>query len=393
MSLFDVFRKKAPEKRSAVFLTDDTGFETICAQGYTSLDKCPEVLTACRQIADIISSMTIHLYANSEKGDVRIHNELSKKVDIYPSNWMTRKTWMDAIVMNLLLYGKGNSVVLPHTSDGYLEDLEVVSPSRVGFIEKPKGYKVLIDGHEHDPNDVMHFVLNPNKLYPWKGDGLTAALNTVADNLKQAAATEQGFMKSKWKPSLIIKVDALTDEFSSPTGRKKLLEDYISTSSAGEPWMIPADQFSVEQVRPLSLSDLALSDMVTLDKKTVASIIGVPAFVVGVGNYKAAEWNSFINNRVRPIAREIEQEMTRKLLISPKMYWRFNIASQYAYDIKELSNVYGELYVRGIVTGNEVRDKMSMQPKDGLDELVILENYVPIDRIGDQKKLKDSDEE
>lgn len=300
---------------------------------------------------------------------------------------------MDAIVMNLLLYGKGNSVVLPHTSDGYLEDLEVVAPSRVGFLEKPKGYKVLIDGIEYDPDNVMHFVLNPNKLYPWKGDGLTAALSNVADNLKQAAATEQGFMKSKWKPSLIIKVDALTDEFSSPTGRKKLLEDYISTSSAGEPWMIPADQFSVEQVRPLSLSDLALSDMVTLDKKTVASIIGVPAFVVGVGDYKAAEWNSFINNRVRPIAREIEQEMTRKLLISPKMYWRFNIASQYAYDIKELSNVYGELYVRGIITGNEVRDKMSMQPKEGLDELVILENYVPIDRIGDQKKLKDSSEE
>ena len=28
-----------------------------------------------------------------------------------------------------------------------------------------------------------------------------------------------------------------------------------------------------------------------------------------------------------------------------------------------------------------------MPPKDGLDELVILENYLPIDRLGDQKKL------
>lgn len=391
MSLFDAFRKKAPEKRSAVFLTDDTGFETICSQGYTTLDKNPEILTACRQIADIISSMTIHLYANTEKGDVRIYNELSKKVDIYPSNWMTRKTWMDAIVMNLLLYGKGNSVVFPHTKQGLIDDLEPIAPGRVTFIQKDKGYRVLIDGHEHNPDDILHFVLNPNQNYPWQGDGLTAALKDVANNLKQASATEKGFMQSKWKPSLIIKVDALTEEFSSPAGRKKLLDDYISTSSAGEPWMIPADQFSVEQVRPLSLSDLAISDMVTIDKRTVAAIIGVPSFVVGVGEYKADEWNSFINNRVRPIAREIEQEMTRKLLISPKMYWRFNIASQYAYDLNEVSSVYGNLYVRGIVTGNEVRDKMSMQPMEGLDDLVILENYIPLDKVGDQLKLKQED--
>ena len=117
---------------------------------------------------------------------------------------------------------------------------------------------------------------------PWKGKGYRVALRDVANNLKQAAATEKSFMSSKWKPSIIVKVDGLTDDFASPEGRKKLLESYIETNSAGEPWLIPADQFQVEQVRPLSLSDLALSDMVTLEKKTVASILGVPGFVLGV---------------------------------------------------------------------------------------------------------------
>lgn len=331
--------------------------------------------------------MTIYLMANTDNGDQRIINELSRTVDIYPSPYMTRKTWVDGIVMNMLLYGKGNSVVRPHTSNGFLEELEPIPAGRVSFRADGRGYKIYIDGIEHDPENLLHFVYNPDKNYPWRGQGMTVALTDVANNLKQAAATERGFMSSKWKPSVIVKVDALADEFASPKGRKKLLDEYIETSEAGEPWLIPAEQFSVEQVKPLTLADLAISDVVQLDKRTVAAILGVPPFVLGVGEYNAAAWNGFINNRIRPIVREIEQELTRKLLISPKWYWQFNLASLYSYDLQTTATVYSELYVRGIVSGNEVRNKISMQPREGLDELVILENYIPLAKVGDQLKL------
>lgn len=365
----------------------------IISQGYTSLADNPEVLTACRRIADLISSMTIYLMANGKNGDKRVINELSRKMDINPCSYMTRKTWMEAIVMNLLLHGKGNSIVLPITSGGRLEDLRPVPPSSVSFCDyNAYGYNLLIDGKKFSPDEVLHYTLNPDPRYPWKGKGLTVSLRDVANNLKQAAKTEKEFMSSKWKPSLVVKVDAMIDEFSSPEGRQKLVEEYISTSKAGEPWVIPADQFSLEQIRPLSLADLALADNVKLDKQTVASIIGVPAFLLGVGSFNRDEWNNFISSTIRPIAIGIQQENTKKLIVSPKMYWSFNFASLYSYDLKTLANVYGDLYTKGLVTGNEVRDRISMSPKDGLDELVILENYIPADKIADQKKLKGDDE-
>ena len=333
--------------------------------------------------------------ANTENGDVRINNELSRKIDIEPSPYMTRKQWTESVVMNLLLYGSGNSIVLPHTSDGFLGSLEVVSPSRVVLLSNTadRSYYVSIDGIQYSPDEVLHFVHNPDQYYPWKGKGFTVYLRDVANNLKQAAATEKGFMESKWKPSVIVKVDALTEEFSSMSGRKKLLESYVESAEVGEPWLIPAEQFSVEQIRPLSLADLAISDVVKLDKATVAAVLGVPSFLLGVGDYNQKEWEMFINTTVLSIVTELQQEMTKKLITSPKMYLRFNYWSLLNWDIKTISDVLLAGSDRGFISGNEYRDRIGFEPREGLDELRILENYLPWDMSGKQKKLIQDGEE
>ena len=363
--------------------------DVMTCAGYTSLADNPEIMTACHKIAELIGSLTIHLMANTEKGDQRIINELSRKIDIEPEMHMTRTTWVQAIVMNLLLYGKGNSVVVPHTYNGFLQNLEPIGADRVTF--QPIGYrdyKVVIDGKAKSPENVLHFVFNPDKHYLWKGKGLTVCLKDLAENLKQATTTEKGFMESKWKPSVIVKVDALTNEFASPEGREKLLNSYVKSAKVGEPWLIPAEQFQVEQVKPLSLADLAIADTVQINKRTVAAILGVPPFLLGVGEYNQAAWNNFINNTIKPICIAIQQELTKKLIVSEKMYLKFNVLSLLDWDIKSIYEVFGGLADKGIVTPNEVRDRIGMNQLDGLDTLRILENYIPVSDIGNQKKLK-----
>lgn len=387
MKLRDLFKRGSERRNHVAFFMNDG---ELCIPGFTPLDQIPEIQTACRRIAELIGSMTIHLMENKKNGDVRIVNELSRKIDVQPETNMTRSTWMQGIVMTLLLYGKGNAVVQPHTYKGFLESLEPLSADRVQF--EPVGdsrrkYKVLVDGRLKSPNNLLHFVYNPDKHYLWKGQGVTVSLKSLAENLKQAEKTKNVFMRSEWKPSIIVKVDALTEEFASPAGRQKLLESYTEPAVPGEPWLIPAEQFSVEQVRPLSLADLAINDTVEMDKRTVAAILGVPPFLLGVGEFRREAWNNFVQNTIRPIALSIAQEMTNKLILSPSWYLKFNVRSLMDWDLNTLSAVYGGLSDRGIVDGNEVRDVIGMSPREGLDELRLLENYLPIDRLGDQKKL------
>lgn len=377
-----------PAGKAVSFLCSPASYDVLCGTGYTKLSQNPEIIAAVNKIADLISGMTLHLMANTENGDVRIRNELSKKVDISPNRFTTRKTFLAAVVRTLLLEGDGNAVVLPKTERGYLEDLTPVPAEAFSFVPDGAGYQVVVNGKMYSPADVLHFVLNPSPREYWRGTGCRATLKETAENLRQANATKKGFMESKWKPSMIVKVDGMVEEFASKEGRSRLLEQYVESTKAGEPWMLPAEQFEVIEVRPLSLNDIAIADSVRMDRRAVAAVLDVPPFVVGEGEYSEAEWNNFVNTRIRPICKAIEQELTKKLLISPDWYFRFSIRSLYSYDIRTLSEVGANLYTRGIMTGNEVRDWMGLSPKAGLDELVILENYIPQGMIGEQKKLE-----
>ena len=337
-------------------------FDTLTCQGYTSLAHNPEIAAGVDTIARLIGSMTMHLMENRDDGDVRIKNELSRKIDINPNSYTTREQFMHWIVRTLYLEGNGNAVVYPYTRAGILRDLNPVPPAMASFIPDGWGYKVVINGREYDPDNVLHFVLNPDSYYPWLGTGYRVSLAEVANNLKQAATTQKGFMSSKWKPSIIVKVDALTDEFSSPEGRRKLLESYAMGGEAGEPWLIPAEQFAVEQVRPLTLSDLALDAMVTLDKRTVAAVLGIPPFVLGVGDFHREQWNNFVNTTIMPLARSIEQELTKNLLFSPNGFFRFNSWSLYSYSITELVSAGAEMVDRMALRRNEWRGWLNLPP-------------------------------
>lgn len=377
------------KKRSAgLFVIQDASEDLPI--GYSTMDKNPEVQMAVNGIAGLVASMTIYLMRNTDKGDVREKNELAKKVDIYPYKYMTRFNWMSYIVKNMLV--KGNQVVLPIFTEGKIENLKLLKPSEVSLLQNGDDYNVLWRGKNFEPDEVLHFVLNPKENAPYEGAGLTVNLKQIVRALGQAQKTKTDFMNSKWKPSLIIRVDAVGEKFRTKEGREELLTDYFDTDEAGKPWIVPAGQIDVEQVKPLSLNDLAINDAINIDKRTVAAALGVPPFMVGAGEFNKDEYNNFVQTKIMQIAQIIQQTLTAGLLYSPDRYFMFNYRSLYDYSVSEKVSMYSAMSDRLALDRNEFRTGMGLEPREDMEELIGLENYIPAQLLGKQKKLKSEGE-
>ena len=375
-------RSPTKEKMRCVYMPDIGDLPT----GYVNLSTNEEINRCVYKIADLVSNMTIMLMENGQNGDIRIKDELSRKIDVNPNSNMTRKTFIHTIVAEMLI--SGNCTVYPNIDkNGYISDLQIMN--NCSYISKGNGYEIRHNGIVYNSNDVLHFVLNPILKYPWKGCGVYPLLRQTIENLAQANNTKNGFLKSKWKPALIITVETDAEELIDKDKRDKIIDSYTDTTEAGEPWLIPAGQVDVKTIQPLTLKDLAIQDSITLDLRTVASAIGLPPFLIGVGDFEINSYNNFINTTIMSIATIIQQEFTRKLLISPTRYFRFNPKSLLQYNLSEKMEFVKSMVDGGMINRNEGRNEFDYSPvdEDGMNDYIVLENYIPISKSGDQNKL------
>ncbi|MBO6011582.1 MAG: phage portal protein, partial [Oscillospiraceae bacterium] len=343
-----------------------------------------EIKAGIRRIAELMSVMPLHLLENTANGNVRRNDELSRKLDITPCRNLSRPQWITKIVRDML--ESGNSYGIPVYNGSYLDYIIPVTAGAALIPEGPDGYTVNINGVVYEPDEVLHFAYNAAPECPWDGKGLKVELQSMITALAQAKTTTQAIMENPM-PSIVVRVDNTMEDLSTPEGRKEISDRFIKSVDAGTPWILSANNFDLQQIKPLSLNDLAIKDGIEISTKQAAAVLGVPPSVLGVGSFSKDEYNNFISTRLQPLAVLIEQELTRKLLYSPSLFFRFSTRQLFSYTLEERLRYETALVDRGILSGNEVREDFGLEPVDGLDERRILENFIPYSMSGNQAKL------
>lgn len=389
------FKSKKTQKRNkdpvAIWLNSDDAKDILLPSGYVRVSDNQEVKKCVHKIADLVSLMTIMLMENAEHGDKRIKNELSKKIDIYPSKIMTRKNFIYQIATNMIT--DGNCVVVPIIKNGLFDDFKILDTTKVTF-HSSNDYNYIINhnGKILYPDEALHFKICPAPNRSYQGNGYADMVKSSIETLAQATTTKKGFLKSKWKPSLIISITSDIEELSTAEQREKILNSYTKTTRAGEPWLIPAGEIDIKEVKPLTLKDLAVQESIELDIKSIASAFGVPSFMLGIGDFNKDEYNNFVSTTIMSIATEIQQELTIKLLHSADWYFKLNPKALMQYQLSEKMSFVKDMIGGGMLSRNEGRNEFDYSPIDNpaMNEYNVLENYIPVDKLGEQKKLNDT---
>ena len=387
MGILNYFKRSTqeqqPSNKIGYFMSSDT--ENILVSGYTKLSDSPEVVTAINTIADLVSNMTIQLMKNSEKGDTRVKNELSRLVDIAPNAYQTRKSFIFWIVKSMMI--NGDAVVMPITRSGAIKELRPLPNNKIRFYydaDDEFDYVIKYKNKDYAPEDLLHFVLNPDENLSFMGTSYRVNLSDVTHNLRQASATKRSFMSSEYMPSLVMMVDSDAD--LDEDEREKFEEKYLKRKDKNKPLLLPDGLVRFETIKPLTLEDLAIHESVKVDKETVASILGIPSFVLGVGSYSKDEWNNFINTKIMSIAQIIQQTLNR-LIVEPDMYFTFNPRSLYNYSLVEQVNAITALVKVNTLRRNEGRNWLGLAPDSEMDDLIVLENYLLQQDLSKQGKL------
>lgn len=386
--------------------------------GFSKLKDRPEIIAVVDKIANLVASQTIKLVENEEDengnklGDKRINNGLAAKLDRNPNDYMTRHAFIKNLIYTLYLEGDGNAITLVDLKKGdltdyvedvkngrenYIENLIPVEAGKVTFEKNDGRYKkikapyiVMVNGKPIDPANVLHFRIGANTANPWIGRGPAVPLKSVAGNLARLDNIQKEYLTNAYFPSLILKWNVFSGG-NSKIGEKmdKLFKGWNKDRKPGDVLNIPSLEAEIEQIKPMPLNDLAIKDGVDIAKNTIATIFGVPLFLTdGSVSFNKDEYNQFINTTIVPLSQMISQELTRKLIIKDNQYIKLDYSKLYKHDAPEIA-MLKNLVAAGAISRNELRDKMGLEPsdKEGMNDFITLENYIPVNKLGEQKKL------
>lgn len=296
-----------------------------------------------------------------------------------PSPLYTSFDFRAVAMMHLCLYGNFYADIV-RNGNRQPSELRVIDPRNVTPEIDPEGnlwYKINQRRMPVRPRDILHIkglstdgIIGRSPIQVFRETiGLGIATTETQGSLWKNGMLTMGYLKHPAK----MTQDQVADI------KENFKINHAGRSNAGK---MPVLQGGMEYV-PLTLkpSDAMFIETAKLSRQDICSIYRVPPHMIGdlersTNNNIEHQSLEFVRDTLRPILKNWEQELNRKMLFDsekPSKFYRFNVDALLRGDTKSRGEFFtralGSVSSPGWMTPNEVRAMENMNPFDGGDTL------------------------
>ena len=302
-----------------------------------------------------------------------ITDSRSESLWLTPSGYMSAFEFRRSMTLQALLWGNAFAII-NRTRGGELLELMPMDPDGVSLdLSGPAPvYKTRMYG-DIAPENMLH-LRAPGLSGLW-GESPIRLCSTAVTTLAAQEQTALQNFKNGGNPRLALVHPGITNE----ANRQKLAEEFrkrhAGSRNAGEP-IVLSDGIKIERISS-TLEDAGLEAARKYSIGDVSRIYGVPASYLSeeVGTaYGTMEWLSrmYVDSCLQTWLATWRAEWLAKT--APFAEMRFDLDALLRPGIAEQMAALRTAVEAGFMTRNEARERLDMEPLDGLDDPIVAKN-------------------
>jgi HK97 family phage portal protein len=420
MGLFDRFKKQTEQiqtkeaprvmfnKIQAYQGKNNRKYKDYAKEGY---QENAIVYKCVSMIANNASAVKIKVFA----GDNELENHPLISLLERPNPLQSGVEYFHSLISYLLI--SGNSYMIKDKDISAPTELYLLRPDRIhiktGTSMIPEAYQYKIDNkvinsYEVNPltgySQLKHIKLwNPLDDFYGLSPIVASAYNIDQHNM--AGLHNVALLKNGCTPSAMLKFQPKDETGASATltddQRAMLLQDletrFSSSTNAGRPMLLEGD-FDYVQMG-LNPKDMDFLELMNMSAREIALCFGVPAQLVGIADQTYANVAearlSLYEETIIPLLNRLESDLNEYLapLYEGDLSIRYDIDSipAMAEKRKQIFANVSQGVQQGILTRNEARDRLGLEPIDGGDSLLVPSNLFPLGEVDDTPDDEDND--
>ena len=355
-------------------------YKTSLALTLSAVYRCVEVIT------NGVASLPVKLYKVDKDGyKYELNNELSYILSKKPSGKINAFTFYKLIVKDILMSGNAYALIM-RDGKGNVTGLQYVPAGLVSPIDRIDHIEYLVTGLNKPvrQEDILHFMNYTDNgvygvsvlTYARRTLGIADAGDKSAENFFKSGSCSSGFLKFDG-PSSGKQREEILSAWNQATGGPNNGPNGIAVL----PCNVDYTQLSIDP------ADAQLLESRQFSVVEICRFFGVSpwhCFDLTKASYNNSEMSEleFLNDTLRPLLTKIEMELETKLFRQGESYdIKFDVNELLRTDKKSQAEYLTKMFNLGVLSPNDIRKELDMEPVDGGDIHVAQVNLTSIKNL------------